>query len=181
LEERSIRPSDVGSILEVGCSQGYLLRYLEAHVFPACRQILGIDIDAPAIQKGQQVLARAGSRVKLVAGDMEELDTLVGPVAFDVTMAAGVLSYLNEEDAARMVSRLLGRTTKVLALAGLACIHQNNNQLTRSELSANHPGQWIHNFEALVTNAGGRVVRIRWEGPKQYNLQTICFVFAVPA
>jgi SAM-dependent methyltransferase len=181
LDQQRIPRTDVRAILEVGCSLGYLLRYLETSVFPDCPDIVGIDIDAPAIDKGQRFLARAGSRVVLHAGDMEHLDTLVGPRTFDVTLAAGVLSYLNEDDASRMVERLLARTRKVVALAGLACLERNNNALSRSELSPGHAGQWIHNFEALVTRAGGRVVRTRWEGSKQFNFQTVCFVFAVPA
>jgi cyclopropane fatty-acyl-phospholipid synthase-like methyltransferase len=181
LADLNVTPSHVRSVLEIGCSQGYLLRYLEAHVFPEANDILGIDIDAPAIQKGQRILAEAGSRVKLVAGDMEQLDALVGPRAYDVTLAAGVLSYLNEADAQRMVEELFRRTRRVLALAGLASLHRDNKFLTESELSPGHAGQWIHNFEALVTRAGGRVVRSRWEGAVQYNQQTICFVFAVPA
>jgi SAM-dependent methyltransferase len=181
LDQENVPRSHVRSILEVGCSLGYLLRYLETNVFPDCPDLIGIDIDAPAIEKGQRFLARSGSRVVLRAGDMEQLDTLVGPRTFDVTLAAGVLSYLNEDDASRMVERLLSRTGKVLALAGLACVERNNNTLTRSELSPGHAGQWLHNFDALVTRAGGRVVRSRWEGAKQYNFQTVCFVFAVPA
>jgi SAM-dependent methyltransferase len=180
LDGEGIPRSDVRSVLEVGCSLGYLLRYVETHVFPNCPDIVGIDIDAPAIEKGQRFLARADSRVVLHAGDMEHLDALVGPRTFDITLAAGVLSYLNEDDASRMVAQLLARTRHVLALAGLACVERNNNCLTRSEESPGHAGQWVHNFEALVARAGGRVVRTRWEGAKQYNFQTVCFVFAVP-
>lgn len=181
LDAQNVSRSDVRSVLEVGCSLGYLLRYLETNVFPDCPDIVGIDIDAPAIEKGQRFLAEAGSRVVLRAGDMERVDSLVGPRTFDITLAAGVLSYLNEDDASRMVERLLSRTRKVIALAGLACLERNNNALVRSELSPGHAGQWIHNFEALVTRAGARVVRTRWEGARQYNFQTVCFVFAVPA
>jgi SAM-dependent methyltransferase len=181
LGEQGVRVTDVRSILEVGCSLGYLLRYLELEVFPGCPELVGIDIDAAAIQKGQEFLLRSGSRVTLHAGDMEQLDALAGGRRFDVTLAAGVLSYLNEQDAQRMVAQLLGHTNKVLALAGLAAPERDNNLLTRSELSAGHAGQWIHNFETLIARAGGRVVRSRWEGATEYNRQTICFVFALPA
>jgi SAM-dependent methyltransferase len=181
LNELGVQEGEVRSILEVGCSLGYLLRYLEARVFQNTSQIVGIDIDAPAIEKGKRFLAREGSKVSLIAGDMEELDRLLGARSFDVIFAAGVLSYLNEDDAARMVKQMLARTTKVLALVGLACVDRNNNSLSQSELSPSHAGQWVHNFEALVKRAGGRVVRSRWEGGKQLNFQTICFVFAVPA
>ena len=181
LGAQGIDPSDVRSVFEIGCSQGYLLRYAEMKVFPSCSEIVGIDIDAPAILKGQEVLARAGSHVKLMAGDMEDVDSLVAGRTFDVTLVPGVLSYLDEHDAARMVARVVARTGKMVAFAGLACLERNNNELTRSQPSPNHPGQWIHNFEALITKVGWRVVRARWEGAKEYNLQTICFVFAVPA
>jgi SAM-dependent methyltransferase len=181
LDEINVVPANVRSVLEVGCSQGYLLRHLETDVFPSAGDLYGIDIDAEAIQKGQRFLERAGSRVVLRAGDMEQLDALVGPRQFDITLAAGVLSYLNEDDAARLVDQLLARTRNLLVLAGLACLERNNNGLTRSPLSPGHAGQWIHNFEALVRRAGGRVIRSRWEGPRQYNFQTICFVFATPA
>jgi len=104
----------------------------------------------------------------------------MGSRTFDLIYAAGVLGYL-ESDAARLVSILLRRTNKILALAGLACTTRNNNRLDRSETSPNHDNlQWIHNFEAMVSAAGGRVARSRWEGARLYNLQTVCFVFAVP-
>jgi SAM-dependent methyltransferase len=180
-QAQGVPASEVGSVLEVGCSLGYLLWYLELKVFPESKDIVGIDIDAPGIEKGKRFLAREGSTVSLIAGDMEQLDALIGPRQFDVVFAAGVLSYLNEEDALRMVRQMLSRTSKVLALVGLAHTDRNNNTLTRSEISPGHAGQWIHNFEALVKRAGGRVTQSRWEGGKQYNFQTICFVFAVPA
>ena len=180
VRELGLQPSDIGSILEVGCSLGYLLRHLEVEVFPGCRELLGIDIDGPAIRKGTDYLKRHGSKVVLAQGDMEDLDRMLGSRTFDLVFAAGVLSYLDEPNAARLVSMLLRRTNKVLAFAGLACTGRNNDELDRSETSPNHEQQWIHNFAAMVSAAGGRVVRSRWEGAKLYNLQTIHFVFAVP-
>jgi len=178
--ELGLKPSDIRFILEVGCSLGYLLRYLETEMFPDCQDIVGIDIDGEAIAKGKEYLKQVGSKVALAQGDMEDLDRSLGSRKFDLVYAAGVLSYLDEYDAARVVSILLRRTNRVLAFAGLACASRNNNQLERSEISPDHKGQWIHNFEAMVSVAGGRVVKSRWEGEKLYNLPTINFVFAVP-
>ena len=180
LGELGVKSSDVRSVLEVGCSQGYLLRYLESEMFRDSTELVGLDIDAAGIEKGARYLKRIGSRVALVQGDMEDFETLVGVKRFDVIFAAGVLSYLNQSDAARVVSLMLRRTNKVLALAGLACTDRNNSTLTESATSSSRPGQWIHNFEAMVRAAGGRVVRSRWEGARLYNLQTICFAFALP-
>lgn len=179
-QDLSLEPSSVQSILEVGCSQGYLLRYLETHVFPGCDTLVGIDIDGPAIDKGNRYLRNAGSRVSLKQGDMEDLPALAGDRTFDITMAAGVLSYLNEADATRVIGQLLQRTNVVVVLAGLACIERPNGTLEHSIQSPGHQGQWIHSFEAMVAAAGGRVVRSRWEGPRLYNFQTISFAFAVP-
>jgi SAM-dependent methyltransferase len=180
IRELGLQASDIRSILEVGCSLGYLLRHLETEVFPGCREIMGVDIDGPAIRKGKEYLKQLGSKVVLAQGDMEDLEGILGSRSFDLVYAAGVLSYLDEASAARLVSILLRRTNKILAFAGLACTSRKNIQLDRSEISPSHEEQWMHNFEAMVSAAGGRVVRSRWEGAKQYNLQTIHFVFAVP-
>jgi len=180
IRELGLRSSDIRSVLEVGCSLGYLLRYLETEMFPACQEFVGMDIDGPAIRKGQTYLKQLGSKVCLMQGDMEDVERLLGNRSFDLVFAAGVLSYLDEPNATRLVSILLQRTNKVLAFAGLACADRNNNHLERSEISPNHDEQWIHNFSAMVSAAGARVVRSRWEGAKLYNLQTVHFVFAVP-
>jgi SAM-dependent methyltransferase len=181
LQQIGVSPSSVSSALEVGCSQGYLLRHLETAIFTSARDLVGIDIDAPAIEKGTRYLTETGSAIRLVAGDMEDLDRLVGKVTYDVTIAAGVLSYLNQADATRMVSRMLERTNTMLALAGLAWTDGDNSSLTHSIESPNHQGQWLHNFDAIVKACGGRVIRNRWEGAKNYNNQTICFSFAQPS
>jgi len=180
VRELGLQPSDIRSILEVGCSLGYLLRYLETDVFPGCQEIVGMDIDGPAIRKGKHHLKQLDSKVVIAQGDMEDLERILGSRTFDLVYAAGVLSYLDEPNAARLVSILLRRSNKILAFAGLACASRNNNLLDRSEISPNHEVQWMHNFETMVSAAGGRVVRSRWEGSKQYNLQTVHFVFAVP-
>jgi SAM-dependent methyltransferase len=181
MREIGVESSDIRSILEVGCSQGYLLRHLETDVFPDCPELIGIDIDGDAVAKGSSYLRSLDSSVSLMQGDMEDIERIVGTRTFDLVFAAGVLSYLDEQDASRLVSMLLRRTNRVLAFAGLACTGRNNNGLERSEVSPNHEGQWIHDFEAMVSAAGGRVVRSRWDGAKLYNLQTIYFVFAVPS
>lgn len=179
LRELDMRPQEIRSVLEVGCSQGHLLRHLETDLFPDCGEFLGIDIDGTAIRKGTAYLSQLGSKVVLREGDMEQLDQVLGERSFDVVYAAGVLSYLDGPHAARVVAALLGRSKKVLALAGLACTSRNNSELGRSEISPDHEHQWIHDFTAMVSAAGGRVVRSRWNGATLYNLQTIYFVFAV--
>jgi poly-gamma-glutamate capsule biosynthesis protein CapA/YwtB (metallophosphatase superfamily)/SAM-dependent methyltransferase len=168
----------IRSVFEVGCSLGYLLHFIEKNVFPNAGELVGIDIDGEAIDKGRRYLHSSGSNVNLICGDMEYLGRLVGDRHFDFVFAAGVLSYLNEEDAARVVADMLGRTDKILALVGLACASGDNRELDTSHLSPENRNQWIHNFEAMVAAAGGRVVRRRWEGTDVHNRQPLYFVFA---
>jgi SAM-dependent methyltransferase len=171
---------DIRSVLEVGCSLGYLLRYMELELFPDAEDFVGLDIDGPAIEKGSRYLANAGSKVRLIQGDMEELNRLLGKHTFDFIFATGVLSYLNAIDAAKVVSEMLRRTNKILALLGLACTSTDNNELPQSLMSNKHNNQWLHNFKSMIEAGGGRVIISRWEGAKQLKTQAIYFVFAVP-
>lgn len=162
---------DIRSVLEVGCSLGYLLRSIEKDIFPNSEELVGIDIDSEAINKGARYLMGIDSKVRLICGDMEELDQIVSDKKFDFIFASGVLSYLDSADASKVVSKMVRRTNKILALAGLSCKSVNNKELCISHLSMNHHNQWIHNFEAMIESAGGRVIWQRWEGE-------LYFVFA---
>lgn len=169
---------DIHSVLEVGCSLGYLLRYIETDIMPNAKELVGIDIDRNAIEKGSRYLSSNGSKIRLIHGDMEDLEDTVAGRFFDFTFAAGVLSYLNQEDALKIVRGMLRRTNKIMALVGLANPSFHNKELSTSRCSEDHNYQWIHNFEALVDKAGGRVVKSRWEGTKLYNYQSLYYVFA---
>jgi SAM-dependent methyltransferase len=172
--------SDIRSVLEVGCSLGYTLRFIEKDIFANSDELIGIDIDGSAIEKGIRYLTSTGSKVRLIRGDMEELDRSVGERTFDFVFATGVLSYLDETDATRVVSEMLRRTNKVMALVGLCSKFIDNRELRQSKMSIDHNNQWVHNFDALVKKAGGKVVRRRWQESGELNNQTTYFVFAVP-
>jgi SAM-dependent methyltransferase len=171
---------DIHSVLEVGCSLGYLLRFMETDILPATTELVGLDIDRIAVEKGVDYLARVGSKIQLIEGDAEALDELVGDRVFDIAFAAGVLSYLDQEDATRAVSQMLRRASQVVALIGLACPTSDNSELIRSVMSHEKSNQWLHNFREMVEIAGGRVIKCRWEGTRQYNHQTMYSVFAAP-
>lgn len=173
--------AEINSILEVGCSLGYLLRNIEENIFPGATDLVGIDIDKEAIKKGKDYLAKIGSQVRLLAGDMEDLDRLVGEQKFNFVFASGVLSYVNEEDAFTLVSQMLRRTTKIMALLGLADRSTDNSKLTESIISQAHNNQWIHNFDAMVEKAGGRVIKRRWQIGLENDTRHIYYIFAVPA
>ena len=159
---------------------GYLLRYLELNVFPAATVLEGSDIDEYATRVGAEHLAREGSRVRLRRGDMLHLQPLMAGRRFDVILCAGVLMYLPEADAARVVETVLRHSAGVVAFAGLAHPSRDNATLSASEVRA-RDGSFIHNLDAFVEATGGRVIRRRWEGAHTVRGNTIYFVFCVPA
>jgi SAM-dependent methyltransferase len=169
----------VESVFEVGCSMGYLLRHVETDVFPAAATLEGLDIDRRAVAQGSAWLAAQGSRVRLVARDMSELDTVLAGRRFDLVLCAGVLMYLGEAAAAAVVRTMLVGTRHLVALAGLAHPDRDNRELGASEVRR-RDGTFIHNLDDLVSRAGGRVVYRRWEGPRVVDGNTIYFVFAEP-
>jgi 2-polyprenyl-3-methyl-5-hydroxy-6-metoxy-1,4-benzoquinol methylase len=164
LRDQGIDPSvDVGSLLDVGSSLGYLLRYAETSVFPAATRMLGVDIDAYAIHEGAAHLARAGSAVELAVGDAGGLDALVGDERFDIVMCTGVLQYLDEPTATAAVGAMLGHTAGALALSGPAWPDADNATLSRSQFR-DYDRSLIHNFDRMVASHGARVVARRWAG-----------------
>lgn len=177
LAEREV---EVRSVLEVGCSLGYLLRHLETDHFPGAEVLDGIDIDEYAVRRGAAVLRAAGSRVRLERGDAARLPALFGGRRYDLVLCAGVLMYLRQAEAAAAVRAMLARCTGIVALAGLAHPETDNARLERS-VPRERDRSLVHNLDAMVRAAGGRVVARRWEGARQLQGNTLYFVFAEPA
>ena len=177
LHEQGVESSGVDSVLDVGCSVGNNLRYLEEGSFQSASVLHGIDIDHGAVADGSRYLASVGSRIKLMAGDMEDLDGIVGDRRYDVVFCAGVLLYLDEERAASVVRSMLQRANVMCAFAALANAGFDNRLLEASEQRAWDMSH-VHNVDAMVAAAGGRVVARRWESGTLDGRQTIYFVFA---
>ena len=178
LRERGTDPElDIHSVFEVGCSLGYLLRFLETGLFGSAEVLEGNDIDGYAIESGSAHLARQGSRVRLHHGDLAALEQILGERRFDVILCAGVLMYLQEAPAAAVVESILRHTGKLAAFAGLAAPGNDNRELVAS-LPRARDGTFIHNIDRMVERAGGRVVFRRWEGAREVDGNTIYFVLA---
>jgi SAM-dependent methyltransferase len=169
---------DVRSVFEVGCSLGYLLRYMETDVFPDATRLEGIDIDVRAIEQGTKHLAELGSKVKLYSGDMEQMGAVLGESKFDLVLGSGVLLYLDEESAARFVATMLKFTGKLLVITALAHQDKDNKDLARS-VPRGGDGTWIHNVDRMLSDAGARIVARRWQGGL-VDGNTIYFLYAVP-
>ena len=180
LEQRGVAPArDVRSVLEIGCSLGYLLRHLETAMFLAADVLDGLDIDEYAVRVGEAHLRGLGSRVRLRVCDMGALEHVAAPCRYDVTICAGVLLYLRQEEAARVVAATLRHTGVLAAFAGLAHPERDNAELAHSAVRE-RDATFIHNVDAMVETAGGQVVFRRWEGPREVDGNTIYFVLATP-
>jgi len=169
----------VRSIFEVGCSLGYQLRYMETDLFPGAGVLMGNDIDKYAIETGTEYLRRNKSKIELFQLDMEELDERLEGYSFDLILSTGVLMYLQEDVATRVVQTMMDHTGNILAVAGLAHPEKDNVMLEQS-VSRERDGSFIHNIDRMIQRAGGNIISRRWEGDTDVDGNTIYFVFATP-
>lgn len=170
---------DFVSVLELGCSLGYLLRFMETDIFPAAVRLEGIDIDERAVEEGMRHLRKVGSRVNLQQGDLACLDIMLVGAKFDFILASGVLLYFNEASATEIVSSMLSHANKMVAFTALAHPEVDNRDLTRS-VPRERDSTWIHNVDKMVVDAGGTISGRRWDGDRVVDENTFYFVFAVP-
>jgi hypothetical protein len=85
LRARGVDPrTHIGSVFEVGCSMGYLLRHLETEVCPAAEILHGLDIDAHAVETGMQHLSSLRSKVKLFAADLADAPRVMAGRSYDL-------------------------------------------------------------------------------------------------
>lgn len=171
--------SGLRSVLEVGCSLGYQLRYVETDLIPDASVLDGIDIDRHAIRSGQEHLRAIGSRISLHCQDIQQLDELLGDRLYDVIICTGVLMYLKEPDAARLVRAMLSHSRAMVAMAGLAHPRVDNARLGSSDVR-DRDHTLVHNLDRMVEHGGGRVLARRWDGDRHVEGQSIYFVFAAP-
>jgi 2-polyprenyl-3-methyl-5-hydroxy-6-metoxy-1,4-benzoquinol methylase len=180
MQAAGISTLNIRSVLEVGCSLGYQLRYLETDVFSEATRLEGIDIDEYAVRAGQEYLSGIGSKVSLICGDIQDSDELRGERVYDLILCTGVLMYLKEEDAAGLVRTMLSGSPTMLALAGLAHPSVDNANLSCSCIrESDHT--FIHNLDEMVKKGGGRILARRWDGNRKVEGQSIYFVFAAPS
>jgi hypothetical protein len=179
LTQLGINPGEVRSTFEVGCSLGFNLLFLERSVFTQASAIEGCDIDSWAIEQGRRHLVDCGSRVILHEFDIGSIDASLDGRKFDVTLCAGVLMYLHEREASTAVACILRHTARLAVFAGLADPRHDNQTLSRSGLRESD-GTFIHNLDAMVTQAGWRIARRRWDGASRVGGNSIYFVFATP-
>lgn len=174
-----LQEGKVGSIFDVGCSAGYLLRAMETDIFPSATILEGADIDGPAIEMGKTYLRANGSKIQLVRADMADLDHVMDKKKFDLILCAGVLTYLHEQAAADVVRSMLNHCSGLVAIKERA-YHVVDNRELKGSKPRESDGSFIHNIDAMVDKGGGTVIYRRWEGVKDFDGQTVYFVFCRP-
>jgi SAM-dependent methyltransferase len=160
LEAGGVDAREIGSVFEVGCSMGYLLRHVETEVFPAAGMLHGLDIDGEAIAAGAAHLHSLASKVELFAADVEETERVMGGRVYDLVLCCGVLMYVNEEAAQRLVRTMFAHAGRVV---GLICLAHPEGRQGASEVRASD-GAFIHDVGRMVCEADGRVVSSHWVG-----------------
>ncbi len=160
LRSRGLDPEqDVRSVFEVGCSMGYLLRHLEEEVFPSATILHGLDIDVYAVQAGAAHLSSLQSRVKLFAADMEAAEHVMGGNVYDLVLCCGVLMYVNENIAQKVLRAMFSHAD---CLVGLICLAPPD-PLGQLQMRASD-GAFIHDMDKLIRVAGGAVLFSEWIG-----------------
>lgn len=171
---------DVHSILDAGCSLGYLLRYVETSIFPSATTLMGIDIDVRAVAAGSLHLRQIDSNVELRVAGMEQLDEVLPGRHFDVVVSCGALMYLDQAGAARAVASLLGHADRVVGLIDRAHPAQDNGSLACSAVR-HRDETWIHNLDRMVEAAGGCVTFRKWQPPSGTGDRGVYLLIAAAA
>jgi ubiquinone/menaquinone biosynthesis C-methylase UbiE len=145
LIERISACSPIKSILEIGCNCGPNL-YLLAKKFPNA-EIQGIDINPIAVEKGRELLLKAGiTNVKLSVGKADELNQFKDQ-SFDVVFTDAVLIYVGPDIIEKVLCEIVRITRKNIVLVERQCDNQFSG---RKELGIRFGGCWERNYINLL-------------------------------
>jgi SAM-dependent methyltransferase len=146
----------IRSVLEVGCSLGYLLRHIELHMFPEAAPLHGIDIDRYAVETGKSYLRSVNSRVELFEADMTRTGEITGNRPYDLVLCCGVLMYVNEKTARETLGTMFALSRR---LAGIICLAPGaNREATPSSEIRNVDGAYVHDIHRMIRESGGSLV-----------------------
>jgi SAM-dependent methyltransferase len=143
LDRRLPLRGGIESVLEVGCSLGYNLRYLERQL-PRATALHGLDIDRYAVRAGNEYLRRIGSLVELREGDMERLESVLAGRSYDLVYCCGVLMYLEPDRVLCVVTAMLNHAKKLAAFA---------EEWSDRSPAAQPDGAYYHDLEPMIREA----------------------------
>jgi SAM-dependent methyltransferase len=161
LRARGVDPHrNIRSVLDIGCSLGYLLRHVEVEACPSAEILHGLDIDEYAIKTGSAHLDSLQSKVKLFVGDMSVAGRFIGGRSYDVILCCGVLMYGNEASAYETVRVMLSSANHLVGIISLADQTNEGSAIGRS-VTRPSDGAFVHDVHQMVQRAGGAVVSSR--------------------
>lgn len=161
LLERGVDPCKrIRSVLDIGCSLGYLLRHIEVSLCPSAEVLHGIDIDEYAINSGMAHLSSLKSKVKLFVADMAATGRFIGNRGYDLILCCGVLMYGDEQCAYEVVRTMLRSAKRLVGIISLA-EHPNFRTPAGRSLARSSDGAFVHDVARMIHRAGGRVAAVR--------------------
>jgi SAM-dependent methyltransferase len=161
LLERGVDPrQNIRSVLDIGCSLGYLLRHIEVSLCPSAEVLHGIDIDEYAIHSGMAHLSSLESRVRLFVADMAAAGRFIGGRTYDLILCCGVLMYGDEQCAYEVVRSMLRSAKRLVGIISLA-EHPDARTAAGRSLARPSDGAFIHDVARMIHRAGGRVAASR--------------------
>ena len=132
------------NILEVGCASGPNL-YLLAQKFPKA-EIVGIDINAPAIKYGLQQFAKEKiPNVKLLVNEADELKFPDG--SFDIVFTSALLIYIGPDKIEKTIKDMLRVSRRALVL--MECYSFEPSKDINGK-GINQNGIWVRDYAALL-------------------------------
>ena len=161
LRARGVDPHrNIRSVLDLGCSLGYLLRHVEVDACPSAEVLHGLDIDEYAIKTGTAHLASLQSKVKLFVEDLSATSRFIGGGSYDLILCCGVLMYCNEDSAYETVRTMLSSANHLVGIIALADQTNGGTAMGRSVMRTSDAA-FVHDVHQMVQRAGGRVVSSR--------------------
>jgi len=146
----------IRSVLEIGCSLGYLLRHLELYTFPDAAPLHGLDIDRHAVQTGMSYLQSVNSKVRLFEADVTRVGNVAGNQLYDLALCCGVLMYVNKETAKATLQKIFAVSRR---LVGIICLAHDERRRTilNSEIRKSD-GAYLHDMHRMIEEVGGRLI-----------------------
>ncbi|HWB82544.1 MAG TPA: class I SAM-dependent methyltransferase [Bryobacteraceae bacterium] len=146
----------IRSVFEVGCSLGYLLRYLELYVLPAAAPLHGIDIDRYAVRTGMSYLQSVNSKVQLFDADVAKIGEATGNQQYDLVLSCGVLMYLNKKTAKATLQKMFALSRR---LVGIICTaHQGDGGATLNSETRKSDGAYLHDMHSMIRESGHYII-----------------------
>lgn len=134
------------SILEVGCNCGNRIYPLAKKYSEA--EILGIDINPIAVEKGNEWLRRENiHNVRLLMGSAEKISDLA-EMEFDIVFSWAVLIYIRPEDIINVLSRMWQITKKAMIIIEMQGVDEKRDPEGIGIYC--YPGNWKRDYIKLM-------------------------------